>query len=61
MIAFAGNVLIVLILAGFFFGGAALFFIARQDDSHAGQLVGILSAAVCVIATIYLTVGHHWL
>jgi hypothetical protein len=61
MIAFAGHVLIALILAGFFLGGGALFFIARQDDSHAGRLVGIISAAVSVIATLYLSVGHHWL
>lgn len=58
---FVVNIVIALILAGFFLGGGALFFIARQDDSHAGQLVGILSAAVSVIAALYLSVGHHWL
>jgi hypothetical protein len=56
-----GNIVIALILAGFFLGGGALFFIARQDDSHAGRVVGIISAAVSVIAALYLTAGHHWL
>jgi hypothetical protein len=61
MIAFVGNIVIALILAGFFLGGGALFFIARQDDSHAGRVIGILSATVGAIAAVYLTAGHHWL
>jgi hypothetical protein len=56
-----GNIVIALVLAGFFLGGGALFFIARQDDSQAGRLIGLLSAVAGAVAALYLTAGHHWL
>jgi uncharacterized membrane protein len=56
-----GNIVIALVLAGLFLGGGALFFIARQDDSRAGRLIGLLVATAGAVAIIYLTAGHHWL
>jgi hypothetical protein len=55
------NALVGLMLAGTSLGGFALFWIARQDDSRAGRLLGLLAIAVSVVAVIWLSVGHHWL
>jgi hypothetical protein len=55
------NALIGLTLAGTSLGGVALFWIARQDDSRAGRLLGLLAIALSVVALIWLSVGHHWL
>ena len=59
--SFVENIVIALVLAGFFLGGGALFFIARQDDSNAGRVIGLLAATAGTVAAIYLTAGHHWL
>lgn len=59
--AFVGNVVIALILAAVFLGGGSLFFIARQDDSRAGRVIGVLSATASTAVALYLTAGHHWL
>ena len=61
MFAFAGNALIALIVVGVFLGGGALFFIARQDDSHAGQVIGLLLVAASLSVFLGLSAGHHWL
>lgn len=61
MIAFIANIVIALALAGFFLGGVALFFIARQDDSHAGRIIGIIAALGAALVATTLTAGHHWL
>jgi hypothetical protein len=58
--AVVSNALIGLMLAGTSLGGFALFWIARQDDSRAGRLLGLLAIAVSVVALIWLSVGHHW-
>src|SRR5262249_44600358 len=55
------NALIGLMLAGTSLGGFALFWIARQDDSRAGRLLGLLAILLSVLALIWLSAGHHWL
>jgi hypothetical protein len=59
--AVVANTFIGLMLAGTSLGGFALFWIARQDDSRAGRLLGLLAIALSVVALIWLSVGHHWL
>ena len=59
--AVVANAFIGLMLAGTSLGGFALFWIARQDDSRAGRLLGLLAIAVSVVALIWLSVGNHWL
>ncbi len=54
------NILIALILVAGILGGVALFWIARQDESRAGSLLGLLAVALAVLAAAYLTLGHHW-
>jgi hypothetical protein len=54
------NALIGLMLAGTSLGGFALFWIARQDDSRAGRMLGLVAIALSIIALIWLSVGHHW-
>lgn len=56
-----GNIAIGLGLAAVFVGGLALFWIARQDDSRAGRLLGLLAMAATAAALGYVTYGHHWL
>jgi len=55
------NALIGVALLALFLGGFALFWIARQDDSRAGRLLGLLAMATTVTMLGYLTYGHHWL
>jgi hypothetical protein len=55
------NTAIALALAALFLGGFALFWIARQDDSSAGRLIGLLAMASAALTTAYLSAGHHWL
>ena len=59
--AHALNALIGVALLALFLAGFALFWIARQDDSRAGRLLGLLSMTSCVAILGYLTYGHHWL
>ena len=59
--AMVANLLIGLALAAAALGGFALFWIARQDDSRAGRLLGLLAIALSVVALIWLSTGHHWL
>ena len=56
-----GNIIIGSVLAAALLGGIALFWIARQDDSRAGRLIGLLAMAVATVLFISLTSGHHWL
>lgn len=55
-----GNILIVVALAAVFLGGLALFWIARQDDSRAGRLLGMLAMAAVIVALGYIDRGNHW-
>ena len=57
----AVNMLIGIALFALFLGGFALFWIARQDDSRAGRLLGLVAMAATVAILGYLTRGHHWL
>jgi hypothetical protein len=59
--AHAFNALIAGALLLLFLGGFALFWIARQDDSRAGRLLGLLAMTAAVGTLVYLSYGHHWL
>ena len=48
-------------LLAIFAGGFVLFWIARQDDSRAGRLMGLLAMATAALTATYLSSGHHWL
>jgi hypothetical protein len=61
MLAAVLNILIGLAIAGAVLGGLALFWIARQDGSRLGSALGVLFPILAIFATIYLTMGHHWL
>jgi hypothetical protein len=61
MLAAVLNILIGLAIAGAMLGGLALFWIARQDGSRLGSTLGVLFPILAIFATIYLTMGHHWL
>ncbi|HUO90839.1 MAG TPA: hypothetical protein VMU08_16820 [Rhizomicrobium sp.] len=54
------NIVVGLLLAGTFAAGFALFWIARQDDSRAGRILGLLAMAGTVALTGYLHFGRHW-
>ena len=54
------NLAIALAIAAMVLGGIALFWIARQDDSRAGRLLGILAVALGAVAILYLGTGNHW-
>lgn len=54
------NLAIALAVAAMVMGGIALFWIARQDDSRAGRLLGILAVALGAMAILYLGTGNHW-
>lgn len=56
-----GQVLLVLFLAAVFLGGFALFWIARQDDSGAGRLIGLIAMAVGALTLAWLLAGHRLL
>lgn len=58
--ALLGNILICLILVAAVAGGVALFWIARQDDSRAGRLIGMLAVALGAVAILWLGTGNHW-
>lgn len=58
--ATVGNIAIVLVLLAVFAAGVALFWIARQDDSRAGRLIGLLAIAGSAVAFVWLG-GGHWL
>ena len=60
MLAIAGNVLVVLTIAGGVGIGVALFVIAKQDESRAGRVIGCLVAAAAVIQAIYFVTGRRW-
>jgi len=59
--AWLWNVVIALAAAALFLAGFALFWIARQDDSRAGRLLGLLAMAASMVGLSYMTYGHHWL
>ncbi len=53
------HIVFTLILVLVVLGGFALFWIARQDDSRAGQLIGLAVTAIGVLAIALLTTGHR--
>jgi len=55
------NALIAIALFALFLGGFALFWIARQDDSRAGRLLGLLAMTAAVGLLVFLSYGRHWL
>jgi uncharacterized membrane protein len=56
-----GNIVIALVLVAALASGVSLFWIARQDDSRAGRLIGLLVVAIAAVTLIWLYTGHHWL
>ena len=54
------NLAALLVIAAMVLGGIALFWIARQDDSRAGRLLGLLAVALGAVALLYLGAGNHW-
>lgn len=54
------NIAMLLVIAAAVMGGTALFWIARQDDSRAGRLLGLLIVALGAAAVLYLATGRHW-
>jgi len=60
MLALAGNIVIVLAIAGAVVGAVALFWIARQDGSPQGRNVAILILLTAAIVELYVSLGHHW-
>jgi len=53
------HVVYALILLVVFLGGLALFWIARQDDSRAGRLIGLIVMAVSAFTIAWLSAGHR--
>jgi len=43
-----------------FSGGFALFWIARQDDSRAGRLLGLIVMAASALTIVWLAAGHRF-
>jgi hypothetical protein len=56
-----GHILLALLLIAVFLGGFALFWIARQDDSRAGRLIGLIAMAVGALTLAWLLAGHRLL
>ncbi|HEY4943592.1 MAG TPA: hypothetical protein VII56_19345 [Rhizomicrobium sp.] len=54
------NIAMLLVIASAVMGGTALFWIARQDDSRAGRLLGLLIVALGAAAVLWLGAGGHW-
>ena len=54
------NLTALLVIAAMVLGGIALFWIARQDDSRAGRLLGLLAVALGAVAILWLGTGDHW-
>ena len=54
------NLAIALAVVAMVLGGVALFWIARQDDSRAGRLLGILAVALGAVGILWLETGNHW-
>ncbi len=52
------NLAVLLILLLVFLGGLALFWIARQDDSRAGRLIGLIAMAASAFAIVWRTTHH---
>ena len=52
------NVFVLLVLLLVFLGGFALFWIARQDDSRAGRLIGLLAMAIGALSIAWRTTHH---
>jgi hypothetical protein len=61
MLAFMGNVLFGLAIAGAIVGGGVLFWIARQDGSIQGRTLGVLIPVAAILTAGYLTFFHRWL
>ena len=55
-----GHIVISLVLLAVFLAGFALFWIARQDDSRAGRLVGLIAMAAGALALSWLAAGHSF-
>ncbi len=49
-----------LVLLLVFAGGLALFWIARQDDSRAGRMVGLIVMAISAFTIAWLAAGHRF-
>ena len=54
------NMAVALVIAAMVLGGIALFWIARQDDSRAGRLLGLLAVALGAVGILWLETGNHW-
>ncbi len=54
------NLAAALVIAALVLAGVALFWIARQDDSRAGRLLGLLAVALGAAAILWLQAGSHW-
>lgn len=52
------NVFVLLVLLLVFLGGFALFWIARQDDSRAGRLIGLIAMAAGALSIAWRTTHH---
>ena len=55
---FVWNVIVLLVLLLVFLGGLALLWIARQDDSRAGRLIGLIAMAAGAFAIVWRTTHH---
>ena len=53
-----GHIVIALALLFGFLAGFALFWIARQDDSRAGRLIGLVAMLVCAIGLGWIAAGR---
>jgi len=52
----AAKALIIILAAAAVGGGVVLFMIAKQDDSKAGQFLGIAIPVVAIFTAIYFTI-----
>jgi len=50
-----GHLVGLLVLIAVFLGGFALFWIARQDDSRAGRLIGLIAMAASAFTIVWLS------
>ncbi len=55
-----GHIVIAVLLLVIFLLGLALFWIARQDDSRAGRLIGLIAMAASAFALAWIAGGHRF-
>jgi len=55
-----GHIVIAALLVVVFLLGFALFWIARQDDSRAGRLIGLIAMAGSAFALAWIAGGHRF-